>query len=227
MRFTVVFAALFACTVSNGAVIYDAINPSSGTPTYVVASQTQRQSFADDFDVSVNVQLTGFQFVFAASIPNRSFDARIRFWDSVNYSATGTSSAVSTQVGSTVVSTINAVSNGIQSSAVIDLTGANILFGAGNHAFTIECLEVGTSNYVTNDEISPVLSAFNPSVGTTQNPHIREGSPGTLNGIWEGQEIRVPSNLRFVAAQIQAVPEPATVAAIAIGLLSIRKRRRS
>ena len=227
MRFIATLATALTFAASHSAIIYDALNPSSGSPTYVVAAQLQRQSFADDFDVSSNIQLAGFQFAFTSTVTNRSFDARIRFWDTVNYSATGTNSALSTQLGSTVTTTINAVSSGFQNSPLINLTSANIFLNAGNRAFTIEVLEVGTNNYVANSEISPLLSDFLPSVGSSLSAHIREGSPGTVNGIWEGQEIRVPSSLRFVAAQIQAVPEPATLSVLLFGLLAIRKLRKN
>ncbi len=225
MRIQAVAIVSMAASQLSAVVVFDSINPSSGSATYVTAAQTPRSSFADDFSLSSNVQITAIQFGFATTVNNRIFDARFKFYGTVDYSATGTNLAMSNPMGNSVTVNIQAGNAGNQFSNQIDLSNANIFLNAGTRGFSIEFFEPGSLTYITNDQVTPLLSAFTPSVGSSQNIHVREGSPGVLNGFFEGNEIRIPSSERYVAVQMNAVPEPATLAILATGFLNFKIRR--
>lgn len=238
------------------AVLYD--NVPVGAETVSTTTSTPRTTGGDEFIILGSptqhaAKVTSMQFGYSVAAGGpAAFDARVRFYDDIDFLATTAASSqflnpvadftlnftgqtagafitapidLSTLPGGGVSFTDNVVNNGVGSDGLID------------GFFVVSFLNAGTQTNVTNNLVTFLFdftgvnagaSYDSASVGGTQADAVywRDANGNqTINGD-EARSFAAPSRANLVLhLEGTIVPEPASLAALSLGGLMIRRRR--
>ena len=216
------FVTAAATTPARAATLYDTTTGGTHTNGFGPAPMLDDATL-----VGPNATITAMNFGWHnTSTDAESVDAIVTFWDNMNVNASGSTIVNSSSLGS-FTKTIGSVAGSSTGSVGLFNLPTPITVADGNLGVEIDFVFTGTSDPA---DVDALLSTTLPSVGNTADKFWSDSNDGSFQG--SEAVIFNPNNptlhANFYLRLDGTVPEPTSaVAAVATGLLLMKRRRRN
>lgn len=237
-KILLVGALAVVASASNATIIYDTITAQgTGTPTFTTS--TPRNWIADDFSTIVaapstqwRVDSIDFQPIFAAVRTYTNVSARVRVYNTWAPSTTNVFSNLVSDVNWTFGNVTNSGTGAVYFNVNLNYLVNNLQFALAsgqNMGLSIQMLENGVA---TNDLTTGITNIAGGTtqpgtvVGTATNGWYRDADN---NSVFTDADRRIFANSwssQALRLNATAVPEPATMAALGLGVAAMLRRRK-